>query len=289
MRANLLPSLDDLICDISAVYTLPKFFDRFEEVINHPKSSLADIAGVISCDQGLTGRILRLANSPLFGCHSRIDTIGKAVTIIGTKQLRDLALATTVIGMFHRIPAELLDLAQFWRHTIGCGLMARTIAIWQREPNPERFFVAGMLHDVGTLVMLEKMPDLALATLKRNQEEHRNLYQTEDATFGYNHAMIGGALLARWQLPDAIVEPVTYHHAPRESRGYCREATIVHLADIMTHAFEIGDSGEHYVPRLDTVAWDQLQLPPTVLRTILNKFDQEYAAVASIMLEGHHR
>jgi len=114
-----------LIDRTSTVYSLPLFYERLNEAINHPRTSIDDIARIITEDQGLTARLLRLANSPMFGYFGNVGSINKAVTIIGTQQLRDLALAASVMGVFKGVPEELLSMATFWRHSIACGIIAR--------------------------------------------------------------------------------------------------------------------------------------------------------------------
>src|SRR4051812_17254922 len=105
------------------VYSLPFFYEKLSEAINHPRGSVSDIVKIIIEDQGLSARILKLANSPMFGCYSNVDSITKSVTIIGTQQLRDLALASSVIKIFKGIPEDLLSMTSFWQHSISCGIV----------------------------------------------------------------------------------------------------------------------------------------------------------------------
>src|SRR5512136_417111 len=129
------------------VYSLPHIYEHLTEVINHPRSSIADITRVISEDQGLSARLLKLANSPLFGYYSRIDSIAMAATIIGTQQLQALALAVSVKEIFAGITEGPVSMKSFWKHSIGCAAIARALATYRRETNVERVFAAGILHD----------------------------------------------------------------------------------------------------------------------------------------------
>ena len=133
--------------------SLPTIFYQINEAVGDPRSSMRDIAQIISADQSLSARLLRLVNSAFFGFPSKIDTISHAVTIIGTKQLRDLALATTVIQMFKGIPNDLIQVKSFWQHSIGCGIGSRLLASFQKMANVEHFFVSGLLHDIGRLIL----------------------------------------------------------------------------------------------------------------------------------------
>ena len=149
----------DLLKGYVEVSSLPMIHLRLEEAINNQNKSMSDIAKVIREDPGLTARLLRIVNSAFYNFPSKIETISQAVTIVGTQQLSALALATSVMKMFKGLPQNLVSMDSFWRHSIACGLAARMIGSFRRETKPERFFVAGMLHDIGRLIMYTKIPD----------------------------------------------------------------------------------------------------------------------------------
>ncbi|BBA71005.1 HDOD domain-containing protein [Geobacter sulfurreducens] len=268
------------------VYSLPYFYERLNEAINHPRSSIDDVARIIIDDQGLTARILKLANSPMFGFFSKVDSISKAVTIIGTQQLRDLALAASVMDVFKDIPRELMDMVLFWRHSIACGIVARNLAIYLRESNVERFFVAGILHDVGQLVMCTAIPEKVSEVLARNRLESRFLDATERDALGFDHAALGGALLRAWKIPATINEPVAYHHEPGKAEHFSLEVSIIHLADIICQALGYGASGEGGVPLLDPAAWDRLGVPVSILTTIVKQSEPQVEETFAILVEG---
>ncbi|KAA0893264.1 HDOD domain-containing protein [Oryzomonas rubra] len=279
-------TLERLVEQTRTIYSLPYFYERFNEAINHPRSSIADIAKIIIEDQGLTARILKLANSPLFGYYSRVDSITKAVTIIGTQQLRDLAFAASAMGVFKGIPDDLMNMALFWRHSIACGIIARNLATCLRESNVERFFVAGILHDVGQLILCAAIPETAgeLLALSRSRQEH--YHHTERDQLGFDHADLGGALLQAWKLPANIFEPVACHHTPRSAAQFPLESAIVHLAEIVCQAFEFGASGEWCVSPLDPAAWDRLGMPVNILATILKQSEPQIEETFDILMEG---
>lgn len=278
-------TLEHLLDNTNTVYSLPFFYEKLTETINHPRSSVADIARIITEDQGLTARILRLANSPMFGYHAQVDSINKAVTIIGTQQLRDLALAASVMGIFRGIPEELITMASFWKHSIACGIIARTIATWRRELNVERFFVAGMLHDVGQLVMCTSIPDTVREMLMESSTRQTLHTVTEQARLGFNHAAAGGALLRKWKIPVNIAEPVACHHNPDAADQFPLEAAAIHVADIICQAMDLGFSGEKFVPPLYPSAWDRVGLPSSMLGTILRQAEPQLEEAFAILTE----
>lgn len=266
------------------VSSLPTIHLRLEEAINNPKKSMSDIAKVIREDPGLTARLLRIVNSAFYNFPSRVETISQAVTIVGTQQLSALALATSVMQMFKGISDDLVNMDSFWRHSIGCGLAARLLAMFRRESNAERFFVAGMLHDIGRLVLYTKLTEPSKQILTTAKQEKQLLYEAERQHLGFTHAVVGGVLLQTWKLPTSLEEIVMYHHNPKAATRFPVETAIVHVADIVAHAMQLGSSGEVFVPPLDPEAWDRLNLQPSVLASVEEQLDRQYQDSLQTML-----
>jgi len=280
------PSLEGLVARTTTVCSPPLIYQRFNEVINDPRSSVKDIGRVANEDQGLTARILKLANSPMFGFYSRIDSIDRALTIIGTQQVRDLALAATVMRDFKDIDSRLINMHQFWKHSVACGIVSRNLAVSLRQSNVERFFVHGILHDIGQLLMATAIPKTMSGILRMSREKKELYFSTEAGQLGFDHADLGGALLSAWKIPQNIVEPVTFHHRPRQSVKFPLETAVVHLADLICQAMEFGSSGEWCVPPLDSSAWDRLGLPVSSLGLLIHQTEPQFRATLSILAEA---
>ena len=276
-------TIDRIVDETSTVYSLPLFYEHLNETINHPRSSIDDIAKIITEDQGLTARLLRLANSPMFGCYAKVDSITKAVTILGTQQLRDLALAASVMGVFKGIPEDLLNMSSFWRHSIACGIIARSLAIYRRESNVERLFVAGMMHDLGQVVLAAARPEIIRELLEAQRDTGRLYLVLERERLGFDHAELGGALLKKWKIPASIGETVACHHNPGNAEQFRLETALIHLADIMCQAMELGRGAEWGVPPLDEPAWDRLGLSPHMLGAVLKQSEAQITETFAIL------
>jgi HD-like signal output (HDOD) protein len=274
----------DLVERIGDIPSLPIVFTRVNEAVNNPRSSIADIGKIISEDPGLSVRLLRIVNSALYGFPSKIETISRAVTIVGTQQLRDLALATTVIKLFRGISQELVDMESFWRHSVACGIASRVLATFRREANVERFFAAGILHDIGRLLICLKEPELTYEALTRAKASGEPLYRVEAEVLGFDHSAIGGTLVQAWKLPASLEEVLTYHHVPSMAVRYAVEATVIHVADIITHAMQLGNSGETLVPPLEEQAWERLGLSTSVLSPAMEQVDRQYRDAVQMVL-----
>jgi len=264
--------------------SLPAIYTEIKREVDNPDSSITRIGEVISRDQGLTARLLHLANSALFGFPRRIETITEAVSVIGLQQVRDLALGTKIIEMFDGIPEELLEIRSFWFHSIGCGISARVLATYHREPNVERFFVAGLLHDIGRLIMCLKIPDQVRKILIQAREQEQLAYRVEREVLAYDHSDVGAALLESWDLPGSLSGSVGFHHRPGLALHFATETAFVHVADIFSHAMELGDSGSPLVPPLSPDAWKRVNLNPTVFNSAIREIDRQFSEVVKILL-----
>jgi len=278
-----IPAAQRLVEGAVNVATPPLVYERLVEVINHPRSGSADIARVIGEDQGLTGRLLKVVNSAFYSFPRPIDTVVAAVTVVGTAQIRDLALATSVMSMFDGVPGDLVDLESFWYHSLACGVMARTVAAQRGEDNVERFFVAGLLHDIGHLVIYMRAGAKANQAIELARSSHRPLHECEREVLSCDHAQVGHALLSQWNFPGAFREAVGYHHSPRLASRYPVEASTVHVAEVAAHALRWGKSGEPKVPPFDPVAWDALGLDAEVLPRIVDEAERQLGAAIHFM------
>ncbi len=265
--------------------TLREIFYRLNEAIHDPDCSFDDIGEIISLDPALTTRLLRIVNSAFYGFSTQVETVTHALTIIGTDQLHQLVLASSVLRQFKGIPQRLINLDSFWRHSISCGLAARSIAALSGEYNVERFFVAGLLHDIGRLVMCQKAPDQMRDVLERVQESGESLWKEERNTFGFDHADVGRRLLKGWFLPERLEESVAFHHCPGKAKNYAEEAAVTNLANAIAHSMNLGESGEAASLPLEPQSWETVGLPESLyLPMIKDKVNQQFEEVVDIFL-----
>jgi HD-like signal output (HDOD) protein len=270
---------------VSNVPSLPAIFTRLSVAIEDPRSSIRDIESVVREDAALAGRLLRLANSAYFGFPARVDTLSRAITLVGSRQLRDLAIATSVIDTFRGVSPAHVTMESFWRHSIGSGLVARILSSWRREPNSEQYFVAGLLHDIGRLILFLKLGNDMSAVLEVAKSSGKMLFQCEQEHLGFDHAAVGGELLKRWNLPPHICSAVEFHHIPQRAGSHKQAAAMVHVADILINGIACGGSGERYVPPLDSEAWQLLELSPSIVGPTLKLLEQQLADTLSTLLD----
>jgi len=250
--------------------SLPTIFHQINEAINDPKCSATHIANIISKDQSLSARLLQLVNSAFYSFPSKIDTISRAVAIIGTKQLSTLSLGTCALAVFKDVPSDLINMKSFWKHSIACGIIARILASYKSNALTERFFVGGLLHDIGRLILFMSIPEISKEALLKAEETGCMLYQAENDLIGFDHSKLGGILLKEWKLPMSLENIVRFHHMKTESQIQL-DTAVVHIADVITNALEIGNSGELNVPPLVPKAWAELGLSTGIITATVDQ------------------
>jgi len=275
----------ELIVGSVELSSLPEIYSRINDLVDDPYCSVNDIGKIISNDPSLTTRLLKLVNSPFYGFPSQISTVARAIAIIGMQELRDLVLATSVTRMFTGIPADLVDMTQFWRQSIYCGLVARSIASRCNNKNRERLFVAGMLHKIGALVIYKKIPELSREAISRVQFNSEVLYKAENDVFGFNHADVGGELIRQWKLPVNLETAIEHHLFPSDSLDDSGDTAIVHLANLITTTLQ--SSNTEVIPPLDHKAWDNAGCAVELLGSVIDEANAQFAEAYALVRCDH--
>jgi HD-like signal output (HDOD) protein len=260
-------SPDTIAAKAGNLASLPSVYTRLEKIINNPSSSAADITKILQHDQALTARLLRIGNSAFYGFPRRVEGLEEAVRIIGTRQLQDLVLATVVLTQFKGVDARLVSMRSFWRHSLACGIAARALAALRRESNTERFFVAGLMHDIGSLVLYQQLPERSQAALERHRNTPLPLEEAERAAIGCDHGAVGAAIMSLWKLPEFFKDVSASHHS-QGHRQYTAGLAMVHIADLLALALGLGSNGEVRLPRFSEDAWKATGLAPDCLERV---------------------
>jgi HD-like signal output (HDOD) protein len=225
----------DLVSRNVRLVSLPEVCIQVQALADSSHTTAADIGDVVGKDTALTTRLLKLVNSAYFSLPRKIDTVTRAVNMIGMRELRNLTMAASAAEVFARIPSSLIDMAAFWQHSVFCGLVARNLAQRCSVLHSERLFTAGLLHDVGRLLMLMKLPD-ELGDIESIRHQSKiDICDIERERVGFDHAEVGHALLQHWNMPVNLCASVLYHHIPEEAHDAHLEAALIHIADNVTH------------------------------------------------------
>jgi hypothetical protein len=195
---------DRLIERLGELPALPTVYQRVREALTAPDGALETAASLIESDPSMSMRLLRVANSPLYGLSTKVDTILRALTLIGTTAAHHLVLSTALMTVFRDLPLGTVSMRSFWEHGIACGVAARLIARQGGRANPEHAYLAGLLHDIGRLPLYILEPLDMSAALQAHRERQGQLHDLEQQYLGIDHTELGAILLAHWQLPEVF-------------------------------------------------------------------------------------
>jgi len=196
-----IPDLKKIIARIDDLPTLPRTVLKITELVNDPKSSAKDIARIITDDQVLTARLLKLVNSSFYGFPQRISTVNTAIVLLGFDAIRSLLLTTSVFDLFAGgNKKSRQEQEQFWDHSLGCAVGAKVIGNYLRHDKIEELFVAGLLHDIGKIVEMLYLPDEFASVVDAIKQHNILMLTAEEKILGYDHAEIGQLLANKWNL-----------------------------------------------------------------------------------------
>ncbi len=279
----------DLVSGVVRLVSLPEVCIRVNEMLEDPHVNASDIGKVISQDTGLTARLLKIVNSAFYGFPSRIETVSRAVTVIGLRELRGLVLAASAVEAFSKIPNDVLNMVKFWRHSVYCGVVAQLLAERCHVLHSERLFVAGLLHDIGKLILSHRMPNEMREVVSRVKLEDRPDYEIEKEIFGFDHTDVGGELLKVWQMPKTLAEAVQHHHNPQEADESIMDVCLIHIANSMTIIAEQGLEMEGCSETVLPYAWQTTNLGPEIMDEIFQDAGNLFSEALESILPRSYR
>ncbi len=275
------------INQVKGLVTPPDICITIFEMVESQTATTKDLGDVISQDPNLSARLLKIVNSPFYQFPRKIDTVSRAITIIGNRELSSLVLAVSAAKTFANIPNELVNINTFWRHSIYTALIARELAKLCNILHPERLFVAGIMHDIGSLIIYNRVPDIARALLIQSNGSEHILYKLEQDMIDTTHAQIGGMLLESWMLPKILREAIAYHHEPLACETAPVEACIIHIADIYANASLIGGFSAEPSPleEIPDQLWKILQLDVNTIdiEALIDTVNGQFEEVNSLL------
>jgi len=256
---------------MSRLPMLPTSVARLQAAINDPRSTAADLEKAVRPDAALTANLLRMANSPFFGMPRKIESVKQAVMILGMRRVYEATVSAAFARVIpKRFPGYDLDASEFWLHCVGTAVLGERLARAASGRAPDLIFTAGLLHDVGKLVIgsfLAEEPELVKACL---QGSGATLIAAERELLDTTHAEVGGAVCDRWQLPSPISWAARWHHTPSVVGGGVDRALVdlIHVANSLAHLLGMGVDAAELQRALDQSAMSRLGLKVKQIETV---------------------
>lgn len=262
-------TLADVLRRIHNLPSLPAVVIELLASLEGDDVHIEKLASEISQDQALSAKTLRLANSSFYGMARQVTTIQEAVAILGLGTVRNVVTTASLMGAFPSHPPGGFDATPFWRHAIAVAVCARALALGLQS-NPDLAYTAGLIHDIGRLVLVTQFQSDYEATLAFRMQHDCGLLEAERAVLGLDHAAVGQALSQQWKFPPAIQEAVAAHHRP-DCRGLLLVTKIVMAANAIAHALDLSAEKEDAVPALPLGLWADLGLEETSLLSAMEE------------------
>ncbi len=227
----------------------------FVQTGNNSLASLEEVGNTLSKDQGLTTRILSLANSAYYGLQSEVKSVSRAAAVLGMAEIRNIVLALGINGLTAKyvMPSE-FELDEYWKHQFLVAMIAKELSHMTDVGKPDNMFTVGMLHDIGKLITAMRRPEDWQAIRDLAEADELSDAEAEDEYWGLDHAVVGALVLKSWNLPPDLVEPVNWHHAPELSPEHSSESTLIALANAAAHA--VDDSEGSSRARVESLCLD---------------------------------
>ncbi len=273
---DLKTKVKDQILTTKDLPTLPKVLDEVTRLLENPNTSTDDIAKVISTDQVLSAKVLKMVNSPVYGFPGRIGSLGHALMLLGLNVLRGIIISTSVFDIMAKAMQGL------WEHSLGCATISGIIAKARGFDNPEEFTVAGLLHDLGKVVTAVQMPELHKNVVEAVKAKDLRWFEAEKEVMGFGHDRINAWLARHWNLPANVREAMTYHHAPELSQLYPQITAVVHVADFVVRVFEFGSGGDDQAVPLKESALKTLGMDLAALERVMDEFAAQTVEIADL-------
>lgn len=275
-------NLSALIAKVKDLPPLPSIVLKAMEMLADPEVSIRNLQQVISQDQALSAKILRIVNSALYSLRREVSTVSHAVTVLGLETVKSVIMAASVERVFQS--AKDLGTKLMSEHSWGTALAARTIARRVRYENPEEALVCGLMHDIGKPVLLQNFRPQYSEIISEVYRGDSSFHQMELLAFGFSHAHVGALLARKWNFPPQLAEAVGYHHNPTSAPGYRPLACIVNLANLFMISMGIG-----FEKNKELVLWEQpsaefLKLDSSALEALASELQVAVQSAAPVLV-----
>lgn len=273
------PDLRRILLAIEEIPALPEISRQVEALLDDDRVPLGKLAEVIEKDVALAVRIVKFANSPFYGTLSRVSSIDHALAILGLREVRAILMAVSVSRVFPAAKGSKdFDRAGFWRHSVATSQIAKYLARQFRVGREDTLFFAGLIHDLGKLVLDEYLHSRFQAIIRTVVQQHTTFSKAEKETVGVAHYHIAAKLLQKWQFPVNILMPIFFHHAPWHDRNTGLLSTTLYLANILAKM-----AGCHTMTGEETLDPASFLKSPGFQHVVKSGFDLDRSSLAGLL------
>ena len=261
---------------INTLPTVPGVLKRLSAIIEKPRITIVEISAFISNDPALTTKVLKMVNSAIYGFPGRIASVSHATMLLGLNVIKGLLLGVSVFELMQKTMNGLYE------HSLACAIASRIIAQKKNLKEPEEVSVAGLLHDIGKVILVLEFAQEYEAAMKEANEKKLPIFEAEKNQFSATHADAGGWLAEKWRFPRGLIEVIEFHHKPSLAKNAPLETAIVHVADLLVRARGFGFAGEDFVPEVNPIAYELLKLSDEDIKDVLRQTEDNMESAEDI-------
>jgi putative nucleotidyltransferase with HDIG domain len=262
---------------LKSLQTQPAVIARITQLLQDPATNAEELGKAIKTDQVLASRVLKLVNSAFYGFPGKIGSISHAMVLLGFSTVKNIVLTASVLDIFKANNGGSFNAQDVWKHSLACGVSAQCLARAVGYEFQEECFVAGLLHDIGKVVLFQLAPNDFSRVIEYADKTKTLFYDSECKLLGINHQEIGGMLIEQWRLPPKILSAVSSHHNPAPPEDDDSKLTaIVHCADIFARALGYGNGGDKKIPPVSDTVWNALNMDNVNLERLFGKIGTEW-------------
>ncbi len=276
--------LKKLIDQVEDLPTLPSVVPRLISLVEKSDTTAADLNAVITQDPALTAKVLKLVNSAFYGFSRQITTVSEAVVILGFNAIKSLALSASVFEVLSGEGSPRFDRVGIWKHSVATGVAAETAAKWVRFPNPEEVMVAGILHNIGKIVLDIYFSEELAEILDYIEENDCTMLEAEKRVLGVGHPRIGGWLASHWNLPASLEAGITYYRDPFQADEEVRRLPcLIHVGDVLARTKNVGWAGDEKTPDYREEVWKELEVEKEDIEVMLEQLERNLDKAEAFM------
>lgn len=230
-------NIDQVLEKVKELPTLPDVVFRVNEVVNDPSTSATDLEKVIAHDQAIAAKVLKLVNSAFYGLPGRVDTLSRAIPLLGFSTVRNLVMS---VSIFSSAPITEFDMKQFWRHSFATSIAAKAVAVADGVPDEESHSLAGLLHDIGKVLLFQHFVKQYQAVIDMMEQKDVTFIQAEQKLYSTDHAEVGGAIAEKWSFPPNLQAAIAWHHNPEPAGDLADFVSVTATANMLMMPREEG-------------------------------------------------
>ncbi len=262
--------LKEIIKNLDDVPSLPTVVAEVNQAIRNPRVDANTVGQILARDQALSAKTLKLVNSAFYGFPNRINSVTRAIIVMGFQRVRNLVLTASVLDKFKSGNVD-FDFGNFWKHALGTAISAEILSQELKLQESEDAFVAGLLHDIGKLLVVLYAPEKFVRIHAIVKKTNCLIIEAEQEVLETTHSIVGGWLAKMWQFPPKLTQAIRMHHDPQSVREYHEMTYVTHIADIVCRALDFGDGGDNKIPKINGHVWKAMKLDKNILDSVMKK------------------